>query len=68
LIEARNQSFQNLNKEIKHNVVTDARRRQKQRDAYVSKHILTGVTTNPSNYINGWSRRNDLIWYKGQNG
>ena len=68
LIEARNQSFQNLNKEIKHNVVTDARRRQKQRDAYVSKHVLTGVTTNPSNYIDGWSRRHDLIWYKGQNG
>lgn len=68
LIEARNQSFQNLNKEIKHNVVTDARRRQKQRDAYVSKHVLTGVTTNPSNYIDGWSKRHDLIWYKGQNG
>lgn len=68
LIEARNQSFQNLNKEIKHNVVTDARRRQKQRDAYVSKHVLTGVTTNPSNYIDGWSKHHDLIWYKGQNG
>lgn len=68
LIEARNQSFQNLNKEIKHNVVTDARRRQKQRDAYVSKYVLTGVTTNPSNYIDGWSKHHDLIWYKGQNG
>ena len=67
-LEARNQSFQNLNKEIKHNVVTEARRRQKQRDAYVSKHVLTGVTTNPSNYIDGWTKHHDLIWYKGQNG
>ena len=67
-IEARNQSFQNLNKEIKHNVVTDARRKQKQRDAYMNKHILTGITTTPSNYIDGWTKHHDLIWYKGQNG
>lgn len=68
LTEARNQSFQNLNKEIKHSVVTAARKRQKQRDAYVSKYILTGLTTNPSNYIDGWTRHHDLIWSKGQNG
>lgn len=67
-IEARNQSFQNLNKEIKHNIVTEARKRQKQRDAYVSKYLLTGITTNPSNYIDGWTKHHDLIWYKGQNG
>lgn len=67
-IEARNQSFQNLNKEIKHNIVTNARKKQKQRDAYVSKYILTGLTTNPSNYIDGWTKHHDLIWYKGQNG
>lgn len=67
-IEARNQSFQNLNKGIKHSVVTAARKRQKQRDAYVSKYLLTGLTTNPSNYIDGWTKHHDLIWYKGQNG
>lgn len=67
-IEARNQSFQNLNKEIKHSIVTNARKKQKQRDAYVSKYILAGLTTNPSNYIDGWTKRHDLIWYKGQNG
>jgi small-conductance mechanosensitive channel len=64
-IEARNQSFQALNKEVKHNIVTEARRKQKQRDAYVNKHILTGITTSPSNYINGWTKHHDLIWYKG---
>lgn len=68
LTEARNQSFQNLNKEIKHSVVTAARKRQKQRDAYVSKYVLTGLTTNPSNYIEGWTKHHDLIWSKGQNG
>lgn len=66
-IEASNQSFQALNKEFKHNIVTEARRKQKQRDAYVNKHILTGITTSPSNYIDGWTKHHDLIWYKGQN-
>lgn len=67
-LEASNQSFQNLNKELKHYAVTNARLRQKERDAYISKYVLTGLTTNPSNYINGWTKRHDLIWYKGQNG
>lgn len=67
-IEANNQSFQNLNKEIKHNIVTNARKKQKIRDAYMNKHMLTGLATTPSNYINGWTKHHDLIWYKGQNG
>lgn len=67
-IEARNQSFQNLNKEFKHNIVTDARRRQRRRDAFVNRHVLTGINTSPSNYIKGWTKHHDLIWYKGQNG
>jgi hypothetical protein len=32
------------------------------------KHLLAGITTSPSNYINGWTRHHDLIWFKGQNG
>lgn len=67
-LEASNQSFQNLNKELKHYAVTNARLRQRERDSYISKYVLTGLTTNPSNYINGWTKRHDLIWYKGQNG
>lgn len=67
-MEANNQSFQNLNKEIKHNIVTNARKKQKIRDTYMNKHMLTGLTTTPSNYINGWTKHHDLIWYKGQNG
>ena len=67
-IAADNESFQNLNKEIKHNIVSDARKKQKQRDVYANKHILTGITTNPSNYLDGWTKHHDLIWAKGQNG
>lgn len=67
-IEANNQSFQNLNKEIKHNIVTRARDKQKKRDAYMNKHIITGIMTTPSNYIEGWTKQFDLIWNKGQNG
>lgn len=66
-IEASNQSFQNLNKEIKHDFVTKYRQKKKQRDAYAQKHILKGIMTTPSNYINGWTKSHDLIWYKGQN-
>lgn len=67
-IEAGNQSFQNLNNEFKHNIVTDARRKQRQRDAFVNRHVLTGLNISPSNYIKGWTKHHDLIWYKGQNG
>lgn len=67
-IETRNQSFQNLNKEFKHYHVTDSTKNQEKRDAYMSKHILTGLTTSPSNYIKGWTKHHDLIWFKGQNG
>lgn len=67
-IEANNQSFQNLNKEFKHNIVTEARQKQQKRDNYAYKHLLTGLKTSPSNYINGWTKHHDLIWYKGQNG
>lgn len=67
-IEARNQSFQGLNKEFKHYHVTDSIKKQKERDASMYKHILTGITTSPSNYINGWTKHHDLIWFKGQNG
>lgn len=66
-IEASNQSFQNLNKEIKHGLVTAYRQKKKQRDAYAQKHILKGIMTTPSNYIEGWTKHHDLIWYKGQN-
>ena len=66
-IEASNQSFQNLNKEIKHDFVTKYRQKKKQRDAYAQKHILKGIMTTPSNYIDGWTKSHDLIWYKGQN-
>ena len=66
-IEASNQSFQNLNKEIKHNFVTAYRQKKKQRDAYAQKHILKGIMTTPSNYFNNWNKSFDLIWYKGQN-
>lgn len=66
-IEASNQSFQNLNKEIKHGLVTAARQKKKQRDVYAQRHLLKGITTTPSNYIEGWTKYHDLIWYKGQN-
>lgn len=68
LIDAKNESFQNLNNEIKNNIVTEARKKQKQRDAYLNKHILTGLMTSPSNYIDNWTKHHDEIWYKGQNG
>ena len=68
LIDAKNKSFQNLNNEIKNNIVTEARKKQKQRDAYLNKHILTGLTTSPSNYIDNWTKHHDELWYKGQNG
>lgn len=67
-IEAANQSFQGLNKEFKHYHVTDSTKKQKERDASMYKHLLTGITTSPSNYINGWTKHHDLIWFKGQNG
>lgn len=66
-IEASNQSFQNLNKEIKHDLVTAYRQKKKQRDAYAQKHLLKGIMTAPYNYIDGWNDYYDLIWYKGQN-
>ena len=66
-IEASNQSLQNLNKEIKHGLVTAARQKKKQRDVYAQKHLLKGITTTPSNYIDGWTKYHDLVWYKGQN-
>lgn len=66
-IEANNQSLQNLNKEIKHSLVTASRQKQKQRDAYAQKHLLKGIMTTPSNYFNNWNKYFDLIWYKGQN-
>lgn len=68
LVDAKNESFQNLNNEIKNNIVTEARKKQKQRDAYLNKHILTGLMASPSNYINNWTEHHDEIWYKGQNG
>ena len=34
----------------------------------MNKYILTGLTTNPANYIDGWTKHHDLIWFKGQNG
>ena len=67
-IDAANASFQNLNKKIEHTLVTAAREKQAKRDSYVNTHILAGLKINPSNYINGWTRHHDLIWYKGQNG
>ena len=68
LVDAKNESFQNLNNEIKNNIVTEARKKQKQRDAYLNKHILTGLMASPSNYIDNWTKHHDEIWYKGQNG
>lgn len=67
-VQAANASFQNLNKEIKHTLVTAANEAQTKRDAYVNTHILAGLKINPSNYIDGWTKHHDLIWYKGQNG
>lgn len=67
LIEATNQSIQNLNKEIKHNLVTEDRENEQRRDAHAYRQLTTGLLTNPSNYINGWTKHHDLIWYKGQN-
>lgn len=66
-IDASNQSFQNLNKEIKQDLVSSYRQKKKQRDAYAQKHLLKGIMTAPSNYIDGWTKAHDLIWYKGQN-
>ena len=67
-IEASNQSFQNLNKEFKNSIVTRSRNKQKQRDAYMQKHVIDSIKITPSNYIEGWSKYHDSIWYKGQNG
>ena len=67
-IDAANASFQNLNKKIEHTLVTAAKEKQAKRDSYVNTHVLAGLKINPSNYINGWTRHHDLIWYKGQNG
>ncbi len=67
-IEASNQSIQNLNNEIKRSIVTRSRNRQKQRDVYMQKHVIDSIKISPSNYIDGWSKYHDSIWYKGQNG
>lgn len=67
-IDASNQSFQNLSKEIKHSIVTRSRNKQKQRDAYMQKHIIDSIKISPSNYFDGWTKHYDEIWYKGQNG
>lgn len=67
-VQAANASFQNLNKKIEHTLVTAANKAQAKRDTYVNTHVLAGLKINPSNYIDGWTKHHDLIWYKGQNG
>lgn len=67
-IDASNQSFQNLNNEIKRSIVTRSRNKQRLRDAYMQKHIIDSIKISPSDYIEGWSKHNDSIWQKGQNG
>ena len=66
-IDAKNKSFQGLNKELKHNIVTEQRKKEKLQDYYTNKSLLTSIKTSPSNYINGWTKHHDDIWTRGQN-
>ncbi len=66
-IEAQNASFQGLNKELKHNIVTAQRKKEKLQDHYTNKSLLNSIKTSPSNYINGWTKHHDDIWVRGQN-
>lgn len=66
-IDAKNASFQGLNKELKHNAVTEQRKLEKLQDYYTNKSLLTSVKNSPREFINKWSDHHDDIWTRGQN-